>query len=125
MLLVSNNIPISSFQFVQNALTSIYPLVALAVERYFAILKPFVHMKRASKSLMWKVILSIWILAFVLSAAGYSIDGLNGWKNATMNEASSSALTSVTRETSLWLETLSTVYVFVLLTFGLVLSSAG
>ena len=51
MLLVSNNIPISSFQFVQNALTSIYFLVALALERYFAILKPFVHMKRASKSL--------------------------------------------------------------------------
>ena len=39
------------FQFVQNALTLIYFLVALAVERYFAILKPFVHMKRASKSL--------------------------------------------------------------------------
>ena len=125
--LVSNNIPYSSFQFVMNALTSIYFLVALAVERYFAILKPFVHLKRASKSLQRKVILSVWILAGVLSAAAFIIESLswqNAWSGLKINETNSSTLAKSARWAPVWLGTLTIAYVFVLLAFGLVLPSA-
>ena len=36
--------------FILHALISVYLLVALAVERYYAILKPFVHLTRIVKS---------------------------------------------------------------------------
>lgn len=72
IIFISNSVPHSSFEFVANALASIYFLVSLAVERYFAILKPFVHLKRASTSLIWKVTLAIWILVSILSAGGYT-----------------------------------------------------
>ena len=127
IIFVSIDFRYSSFQFVMNALTSIYFLVALAVERYFAILKPFVHMKRSSKSLIRKVILAVYILAGTMTAAAFTMESLSwpyAWKNATMNETNSSALANATSGTSLWLETLSTVYMLVLLAFGFVLPSA-
>lgn len=48
------------FSHFQNALGSSLFLVVLAVERYYLILKSFVHMKKVGKSLMWKVTLKIW-----------------------------------------------------------------
>ena len=127
IIFLSNSVPHSSFQFVANALASIYFLVSLAVERYFAILKPFVHMKRASKSLMWKVTLAIWILVGILSAGGYFVNSMS-WQyccqNATMNATRSLQLANVTTGASAWLGIFSTIYVFVLLVFGLVLPSA-
>ena len=57
--------------FILHALVSIFILAALAVERYFAILTPFVHLTKATKSLLWKVMLAIWILAGILCAPGY------------------------------------------------------
>ena len=77
IFLLSNQSAYSFAEFIFHALTSIYMLVALAVERYFAILKPFVHLTRAGKSLMCKVLLAIWILAGVLSAPGYPIAALS------------------------------------------------
>jgi len=74
-------------EFIFHALASIYMLVALEVERYFAILKRFLHLTREAKSLLWKVILVIWILAGVLSAPGYAITFLSeqyAWKNAAI-----------------------------------------
>jgi len=71
------------------------------------------------KSLLWKVILEIWILAGVLSAPGYAITFLceqYAWKNA--------AIMNGTNEMSVWFETFNTTYRFVLLVFGLVLPSA-
>ncbi|XP_078371513.1 beta-2 adrenergic receptor-like [Oculina patagonica] len=127
IILVSNSARFSSVQFVINALASIYFLVALAVERYFGILKPFVHLKRASKSLTNKVILAVWVFAGVLSAVGYGINSIEGrytWKNATVNETSRSQLENVTNGTTFWFETLNTVYIVVLLVFGLILPSA-
>ena len=117
---VSNNISIqmSSFQFVINGLASVYLLVALAVERYFAILKPFVHMKRARKSLMWKVLLVMWIVVGVLGTAGITIEGQvsqSTWKNARANVTSSRPFVNVTEGAPTLLETLSTAYIFVLL----------
>ena len=115
IFLVSNDVPYSSFQFVMNALCSSYLLVALAVERYFGILKPFVHLKRASKSLITKVIIAVWLVAGVLSAGGFIIESLGRRRknNATLNETN-----------SYWSETPYTVYIFVLLAFGLVMPSA-
>ena len=120
-------IQMSSFQFVMNGLASVYFLAALAVERYFAILKPFMHMKRASKSLMRKVLLVIWIAVGVLGTAGIIIEGQvlqSAWKNAMANVTSHSPRTNVTKGTSTLLETLSTAYIFVLLLFGFVLPGA-
>ena len=129
IFLVSNNVRYSSFQFVINALGSSYLLVALAVERYFGILKPFVHLKRASKSLITKVIIAVWLVAGVLSAAGFIIESLRfrrqyTWKNATLNERNSSQLENLTSVSPFSSETLYTVYIFVLLAFGLVVPSA-
>ncbi|XP_078363879.1 putative G-protein coupled receptor 19 [Oculina patagonica] len=131
IFLVSNNVSYSSFQFVMNALSSIYFLVALAVERYFGILKPFLHMKRVGKSLTWKVIFAVWLFAGVFSAARFVIESLSSqstWerKNATTNETSSSPHENVTNDALFWFKTLSTVstvYIFVLFTFGLVIPS--
>ena len=110
-----------------NALASIYFLVSLAVERYFVILKPFVYLKRARKSLMWKVTLAIWILVAILSAGGYVVNSL-GWQyccqSTPMNATNSSRLANVTREASGWFEYFSAIYIFVLLASGLVLPSA-
>ena len=120
-------IQMSSFQFVMNGLASVYFLAALAVERYFAILKPFMHMKRARKSLMRKVLLVIWIAVGVLGIAGIIIEGQvlqSAWKNAMANVTSHSLRANVTKGTSTLLETLSTAYIFVLLLFGFVLPSA-
>ena len=127
IIFISNSVAHSSFQFVMNALASIYFLVSLAVERYFAILKPFVHLKRARKSLMWKVTLAIWILVAILSAGGYVANTL-GWQyccqNTPMNATNSSQLTNVTTEASGWFEIFSAIYIFVLPASGLVLPSA-
>ena len=84
IFLLSNQSAYSFAEFIFHALASIYMLVALAVERYFAILKPFVHLTRAVKSLMCKVLLTIWILAGVLSIPGYIIEEI-AWKNDMMN----------------------------------------
>ncbi|XP_078364967.1 putative G-protein coupled receptor 19 [Oculina patagonica] len=131
IFLVSNNVANFSFQFVMNALSSIYFLVALAVERYFGILKPFLHMKKVGKSLTQKVIFAVWMFAGVFSAAGIVIDSLSSqstWetKNATANKTSSLPHENVTNGALLWFKTLSTVstvYIFVLVTFGLVIPS--
>ena len=119
IFLLSNQAVYSFAEFIFHALASIYMLVALAVERYFSILKPFVHLTRAVKSLLWKVILVIWILAGVLSAPGYAITFLSEqctWENA--------AIMNGTDEMPVWFETLDITYRFVLLVFGLVLPSA-
>ena len=118
VFLFSDHSVYSFAEFIFHALVSIYMLVALAVERSFAILKPFVHLTRAVKSLLWKVLLIIYILAGVLSAPGYPMVSLcteYAWKTAMVN---------VTSDAPVLLETFSTVYIFVLFTFGLVLPSA-
>ena len=119
IFLLSDQVVYSFAEFIFHALASIYMLVALAVERYCAILKPFVHLTRAVKSLLWKVIIVIWIFAGVLSAPGYAITFLSEqhtWKNA--------AIMNGTNEMPVWIETLNITYRFVLLVFGLVLPSA-
>ena len=40
-------------EFILHATALIYLLVAVAVERYFAILKPFVHLTKAVKSIQY------------------------------------------------------------------------
>ena len=89
-------IHMSSFQFVINGLASVYFLAALAVERYFAILKPFVHMKRARKSLMWKVLVVIWIAVGVLGTAGIILEG-----QALQSASRENGTTNVTRRSLL------------------------
>ena len=126
IIFIANSVRHSSFQFVANALASIYFLVSLAVERYFAILKPFVHLKRASTSLIWKVILAIWILVSILSAGGYVVDSQRPrycCQSKTMNVTSSLQHANETTETPAWFEIFSVTYIFVLLVFGLVLPS--
>ena len=127
IILISNGVPHSSFQFVMNALASIYFLVSLAVERYFAILKPFVHLKRASTSLVWKVTVAIWILVGILSAGGYVVNSQSSQhccQNATLNGTSNLQLANVTTGDRSWFEIFSVIYIFVLFAFGLVLPSA-
>lgn len=89
----------------------------VAMERYFAILKPFVHLTKAVKSIMWKLILAIWLLAGVLSAPGFVVASLRQkfiWRNASRN---------TTVEIPRWIEILNTTYSFVIFTFGLILPS--
>ena len=130
ILSVSENVEIhmSSFQFVINGLASVYFLAALAVERYFAILKPFVHMKRARKSLMWKVLVVIWIAVGVLGTAGIILEGealqSASRENARTNVTSLSLLANKTEGSPTLIETLGTAYISVLLAFGFVLPSA-
>ena len=119
IIVLSNQASFVYFEFFLNALASIYIYVALAVERYFAILKPFVHMRRATKSLLGKVIVIIYILAGALSAPGYYFGNArqhleHSWRNTTTNTAAKAPVL---------FETLSTVYSFVLFVFGLILPS--
>ena len=104
-------------EFILRALVSIYTLVALAVERYFAILRPFVHLVRAVKSLMYKVVFGIWILATVLTAPGFFIFIQN------YNYAKESIATNGTTVGPVWFEALDTTYAFVLFVFGLIIPS--
>ena len=106
----------SPAMFILRALVSIFTLVALAVERYFAILKPFVYLSRAAKSLLCKVIFAIWVIAGLLGAPGYYLEVYRSTrKNFTVNE---------TKITPVWFETFSVTYSFVMLAFGFVLPSA-
>ena len=57
--------------FILHALISVYLLVTLAVERYYAILKPFVHLTRIVKSLMAKIVFAVWTFGAVLSCPGF------------------------------------------------------
>ena len=102
--------------FIFHALISVYTLVALAVERYYAILKPFVHLTRMVKSLVKKVVVAVWIFAAFMSSPGYVFEtghGVNKGQNVTrFNE---------TREAATWFETLRTVYASLVLLFGLIL----
>ena len=123
IIILSNQLEASFayFEFFFNALASIYIYVALAVERYFAILKPFVHMGRARKCLLRKVVLVIYSLAGVLSAPGYYfyvariLLSKQSWKNTT---------TTTTQVGPVWFENLSIIYSFMLFVFGLILPSA-
>ena len=121
IIFLANQVPFMYFEFFLNALASIYIYVALAVERYFAILKPFVHMRRATKSLLSKTLIVIYILAVFLSAPGYYFGSVrkhleHSWRNTTTN---------ATRMGPVLFETLSTVYSFVLFVFGLILPSTA
>ena len=104
-------------QFILRALVSIFTLVALAVERYFAILRPFVHLARAVKSLLYKVVFGIWILATVLTAPGFFI------LIQDYNYAKESIATNGTTVAPVWFEALDTTYSFVLFVFGLIIPS--
>lgn len=89
----------------------------VAMERYFAILKSFVHLTKAVKSIIWELILAIWLLAAVLSAPGFLIATLRQkfiWRNASRN---------TTVEIPRWIEIFYTTYSFVIFTFGLILPS--
>ena len=104
-------------EFILHATALIYLLVAVAMERYFAILKPFVHLTKAVKSIMWKLILAIRLLAGVLSAPGFVIASLRQkfiWRNASRNK---------TVEIPCWIVFVNTTYSFVIFTFGLILPS--
>ena len=102
--------------FIFHALISVYTLVALAVERYYAILKPFVHLTRMVKSFVKKVIFAVWIFAAFMSSPGYVFEtghGVNTGQNVSrFNE---------TREAATWFETLRTVYASLVLLLGLIL----
>lgn len=89
----------------------------VAMERYFAILKSSVHLTKAVKSIMWELILAIWLLAGVLSAPGFLIVTLRQkfiWRNASRN---------TTVEIPRWIEIFYTTYSFVIFTFDLILPS--
>ena len=120
IIVLANQIPFMYFEFFLNALASIYIYVALAVERYFAILKPFVHMRRATKSLLCKILVTIYILAVSLSAPGHYFGNVRKYLEYSRGNTTKNATTSA----PVLFETLSTVYSFVLLVFGLVLPSA-
>ena len=121
IIILSKQASFVYFEFFFNALASIYIYVALAVERYFAILKPFVHLRRARKCLLRKVVLVIYSLAIVLSAPGYYFYTARrllrqSWRNTTTNR---------TAVGPVWFENLSIIYSFLLFVFGLVLPSAA
>lgn len=89
----------------------------VAMERYFVILKSSVHLTKAVKSIMWELILAIWLLAAVLSAPGFLIATLRQkfiWRNASRN---------TTVEIPRWIEIFYTTYSFVIFTFDLILPS--
>ena len=104
--------------FILHALASILTLVVLAVERYFAILKPFVHLSKGTKSLLCKVILAVWILSGVLSTPGYII------QYATANYMRKNITINASRVAPAWIETLGLIYPYGLFVFGLILPSS-
>ena len=54
---------------------SCFTLMAIAVERFYAVLKPFVHRARTSTKLIRNVVTCIWILGTCLSAPEWSVPG--------------------------------------------------
>ena len=106
----------SSPDFIFHALISVYTLVAVAVERYYAILKPFVHLTRIVKSLMTKVVFAVWTFAAVLSCPGFFFE-------TQLNKYRGKKLTSIneTTEAPTWFKPLSIVYSYIILLFGLIL----
>lgn len=121
IIILSNQASYIYFEFFFNALASIYIYVALAVERYYAILQPLVHIARTKRSLLWKVWFLIYILAAVFSAPGYYI----GFKRRQLENSLRNTTANVTITASIWFETLGAIYSFALFVFGLVLPSAA
>ena len=120
IIVLANQLSFVYFDFFFNALASIYIYVTLAVERCFAILKPFVHMRRATKSLIGNVLLIIYILAASLSAPGYLFG--NARKHLQYSRGNTTT-NATTVEPAVWFETLRTVYSLLLFIFGLILPS--
>ena len=58
------------FEFVGRWFVSVMTLAAIAVERYYAILKPFIHRARISERLMKRVSWIIWIVGAIMSLSG-------------------------------------------------------
>ena len=118
-IILCNQLSFPLFNIFMNALASVYIYVSLAVERYIAILKPFVHMRKATKSLVNKVVITIFIFAVVLSIPGYFIGPYTRnfdqrWSNTTSNT------TPVVPDE---FETRRTIYSVVLFLFGLIFPS--
>lgn len=105
--------------FILHGLVSVFTLVALAVERYFAVLKPFVHHTKVRKSLLYKVLFAIWLLAAVLSLPEYLIP------DAMVDYTSENITTNETRVPSIWVETAGMTYSFVLFVFGFTIPSVA
>ena len=101
--------------YILHALVSIYILTALAVERYFAISKPFVHKVRATKSLLNKVMISIWLIAITLTVPGFFIPV------DEMFLANINANITTTYDAPIWLEPVKIANTLVLLLFGMIL----
>ncbi|XP_068719452.1 galanin receptor 2a-like [Montipora capricornis] len=102
--------------FIVRALVSIFTLAALSIERYFAILKPFVYLAKAAKSLLCKVILVTWVLAGVLGVPGIYIEVFNIGNHEETGNA--------TMTISTWRENFNVIYSFVLLVSGFIVPSA-
>lgn len=121
VVLLSKDASNATADFTFDALSSIYILATLSMERYYAILKPFAHMRKVTKTFMRKFVCAIFVVAAVLSAPGYYI---------TFERSSSVAKERANRITRAslapaWLETFNTTYSIVLFIFGFILPTAS
>lgn len=123
VIILTNQVCFAYFEIFLNALASIYIYAALAVERYFAILKPFVHMRKATKSKLGRLLILIYIVAIVLSAPGYFFGAGRIHLARCRRNTSTNASTATA---SVWIQnTAGIVYSIVLFLFGLVVPSSA
>ena len=108
----------SPILYILRAFLSIVTLAALSIERYFAILKPFVYFKRATKSSLYKVLGAIWVLSGVLSGPGvlFEVTSIGTREHFSGNVT--------IRITTAWKKKFSVTYSFALLICGFIIPCA-
>ena len=121
VVLLSKDASNATADFTFDALSSIYILATLSMERYYAILKPFVHMRKVTKTFVRKFVCAIFVVAAVLSAPGYYI---TFERSSSVAKERANRITRASRSTA-WLETLNTTYSIVLFIFGFILPTAS
>ena len=121
VVLFSKDASNATADFTFDALSSIYILATLSMERYYAILKPFVHMRKVTKTFMRKFVCAIFVVAAVLSAPGYYIT-FERYSSVAKERANRITRAS---HTTAWLVTFNTSYSIVLFLFGFILPTTS
>ena len=115
MFVLYNDPHYSPVLYILRAFLSIFTLVALSIERYFAILKPFVYFARATKSLVCKVLCTIWVLSAIFGGPGVLIEV------SSISKQEHFVTITITKA---WEKNFSVIYSFVLLICGFIIPCA-
>lgn len=87
-------------KFYGNAIVCAFTLIAIAVERYLAVMKPFYHKVHVTKKWAWKSVAAVWLISLVFTLPGFLLHPPRGKHHNSNLENASKVQYNVTKQRS-------------------------